>query len=173
MTINLTKSNQLNLEKLIKLLKPISLGIGVIAFASIAISPIINNKSAEKIEDKVETTETTLPPAAYTIIMGEKNNEVTLKFHNQNSELHLKNISNEEYNCLLGGGGVNCVLAETYQPKLEVVETETTPTTQTEIKQQSWKIPDIEISREMIDNIVFIGGVGLGLLLINKFRNNK
>ncbi|MDJ0554338.1 MAG: hypothetical protein QNJ68_07865 [Microcoleaceae cyanobacterium MO_207.B10] len=170
MTINLTKSNQLYLEKFIKLLKPISIGCAGLAISSLAIYPLINNKSVEVVEEKVTEKSRALPPAAYTIIMGEKNNEVVLKFHNQNSELHLKNISNEEYNCLLGGGGVNCVLAETYQPKLEVVETETRPTTQTEVKQQSWKIPDIEISREMIDNIVFIGGVGLGLLLLSKFK---
>ena len=55
--------------------------------------------------------------ANYTMIMGKKENEVVIKFHKQASELHLKNISTEESNCLLNGGGLNCVLATAYQPK--------------------------------------------------------
>ncbi|NES64220.1 MAG: hypothetical protein F6K24_02595 [Okeania sp. SIO2D1] len=51
-----------------------------------------------------------------------------------------------------------------------MVESEVKPTAQTEIKRQTFKVSDIEISREMIDNIVFIGGVGLGLLLLSKFK---
>ena len=51
-----------------------------------------------------------------------------------------------------------------------MVESEVRPTAQTEIKRQTWKIPDIEVSRKMIDNIMVGGGVVLGLLLINKFR---
>ncbi|NET14211.1 MAG: hypothetical protein F6K08_15920 [Okeania sp. SIO1H6] len=170
MTINLTKTNLLNLEKFIKLLKPLSIGCGVVAIAGLAIYPLINTKSLEKAEDKVEQTKSVLSPAAYTIIMGEKDDEVILKFHNQKSELHLKNIDTIEYNCLLNGGGVNCVLAEVYQPKIEVVESEVKPTAKTEIKRQTWKIPDIEVSRKMIDNIMVCGGVVLGLLLINRFR---
>ena len=60
-----------------------------------------------------------MPPANYTIIMGKQENEVVIKFHKQASELHLKNISTKEYNCLLNGGGLNCVLATAYQPKLD------------------------------------------------------
>ena len=60
-----------------------------------------------------------MPPANYTIIMGKQDNEVVIKFHKQASELHLKNISTEQYNCLLNGGGLNCVLATAYQPKLD------------------------------------------------------
>ncbi|NET30246.1 MAG: hypothetical protein F6K01_34550, partial [Okeania sp. SIO1I7] len=41
-----------------------------------------------------------------------------------------------------------------YQPKVEVVEPEVKPTAQTEIKRQTWKIPDIEVSRKTIDNIM-------------------
>ena len=170
MTINLTKSNLPQLEKLLRLLKPLSIGCGVVAIALLAIYPLIPNKSVEKVEEKVEEKSTVLPPASYTIIMGEKDNEVILKFHNQKSELHLKNIDVIEYNCLLNGGGVNCVLAEVYQPKVEVVESEVRPTAQTEIKRQTWKIPDIEVSRKTIDNIMVCGGVVLGLLLINRFR---
>ena len=58
-----------------------------------------------------------MSPANYTMIMGKKENEVVLKFHKQASELHLKNISTEESNCLLNGGGLNCVLATAYQSK--------------------------------------------------------
>ncbi|NER01437.1 MAG: hypothetical protein F6K17_01740 [Okeania sp. SIO3C4] len=170
MTINLTKSNLPQLEKLLRLLKPISIGCGVVAIALLAIYPLIPNKSVEKVEEKVEEKSTILPPASYTIIMGEKDNEVILRFHNQKSELHLKNIDTIEYNCLLNGGGVNCVLAEVYQSKLEVVEVEVKPTAQTEIKRQTFKIPDIEVSRKTIDNIMVCGGVVLGLLLINRFR---
>ena len=71
---------------------------------------------------------------------------------------------------MLNGGGVNCVLASVYQPKSEVVETETKPTTPTEIKKQSLQIPSIEISSDMMDNFVVVGGVVLGLLLLNRFR---
>lgn len=170
MTINLIKSNLPKVEKFIKILKPLSIGCGVVAIAFLAIYPLIPNKSVEKVEEKVEEKSTVLPPASYTIIMGEKDDEVILKFHNQNSELHLKNIDVIEYNCLLNGGGVNCVLAEVYQPKIEVVESEVRPTAKTEIKRQTWKIPDIEVSRKTIDNIMVCGGVVLGFLLINKFR---
>ena len=58
-----------------------------------------------------------MPPTNYTMIMENKENEVVIKFHKQASELHLKNISIEQYNCLLNGGGLNCVLATAYQPK--------------------------------------------------------
>ena len=58
-----------------------------------------------------------MPPANYTIIMGKQDNEVVIKFYKQASGLHLKNISTEESNCLLNGGGLNCVLATAYQPK--------------------------------------------------------
>ncbi|NEN91560.1 MAG: hypothetical protein F6K48_22705 [Okeania sp. SIO3H1] len=170
MTINLTKTNLLNLERYIKLLKPLSIGCGVVVIAGLAIYPLINTKPIEKAEDKVEQTKSVLSPAPYTIIMGEKDNEVILKFHNQKSELHLKNIDTIEYNCLLNGGGVNCVLALVYQPKLEVVESEPNQTAKTEIKRQNWNISDIEVSQKMIDNIMVAAGVVLGLLLINKFR---
>ena len=55
-----------------------------------------------------------MPPANYTIIMGKQDNEVVIKFYKQASGLHLKNISTEQYNCLLNGGGLNCVLATAY-----------------------------------------------------------
>ncbi|MDE5082808.1 MAG: hypothetical protein O4859_16695 [Trichodesmium sp. St18_bin1] len=58
-----------------------------------------------------------MPPANYTMIMGKQENEVVIKFHKQASELCLKNISTEESNCLLNGGGLNYVLATAYQPK--------------------------------------------------------
>ena len=58
-----------------------------------------------------------MPPANYTMIMGKQENEVVIKFHKQASELHLKNISTKESNCLLNGSGLNCVLATVYQSK--------------------------------------------------------
>lgn len=170
MTINLTKTNLLNLEQFIKLLKPLSIGCAGLAIASLAVYPLMSNKPVEKVNEKVEESAHVLSPAPYTIIMGKKDNEVVLKFHKQNSELHLKNIDTSEYNCLLNGGGVNCVLQPAYQPKLEVVEPEEKLNSKTEIKGQAWKIPDIQISQNAMDNIVVITGVVLGLLLINKFR---
>ncbi len=170
MTINLTKTNLLNLEQFIKLLKPISIGCAGLAIAGLAVYPLMSNKPVEKVEEKVEEASSVLPPAPYTIIMGKNDNEVMIKFHNQESELHLKNIDLQEYNCLLNGGGVNCVLQPAYQPKLEVVDPEQKLNSKTEIKGQAWKIPDIQISQNAMDNIVVITGVVLGLLLINKFR---
>ena len=58
-----------------------------------------------------------MTPVNYTMIMGKKENEVVIKFHKQASELHLKNLSTEESNCLLNGGWLNCVLATAYQSK--------------------------------------------------------
>ncbi len=170
MTINLSKTNLPQLQKFIDLLKPLSIGCAGLAIAGLAIYPLINNKPPEKAEDKVEQESTILPPASYTIILGESQDEVVIKFHNQNSELHLKNISTEEYNCLLNGGGVNCVLAEVYQPKLEVAEVEQKPTPQSEIERQSFKIPHIEVSKNTMDNIMVFGGVVIGLILIDRFR---
>lgn len=122
-------------------------------------------KIIKPVEEKVEQEQPQLPP--YTLFVeGEK---VTLKFHSTDSNMEFSNLSDKQTICLVNGGGIGCVLPG-YQPKLEVMEAETTPTAQTEIKQQSLKIPDIEISRDMIDNIVFIGGVGLGLLLLSKFK---
>jgi len=170
MTINLTKTNKLQLERFLKLFKPLSIGFAGLAIAGIAIYPLISNKPVDKLKEKTEETASALPPANYTIIMGEKDNEVILRFHKQASELHLKNISTEEYNCLLNGGGLNCVLAVAYQPKSEATDKQLKTTPKAEIKHQSYKIPDIEISKDMIDNIMVAGGVVLGLLLISRFR---
>ena len=103
--------------------------------------------------------------------MGKKENEVVIKFHKQASELHLKNISTEEYNCLLNGRGLNCVLATAYRPKSEATEKQLKTTAKDEIKHQSYKIPNIEISSDMMENIVVVGGVVLGILLISRFRS--
>ena len=54
MSIELTKKNQLDLKRFIKLLKPFSICCGVVAIAGLAIYPLINNNLAEKVEDKVE-----------------------------------------------------------------------------------------------------------------------
>ena len=103
--------------------------------------------------------------------MGKQDNEVVIKFHKQASELHLKNISTEQYNCLLNGRGLNCVLAKAYQPKSEATEKQVKTTPKDEFKRQSYKIPDIEISSDMMENIMVVGGVVLGILLISRFRS--
>ena len=111
------KKRQFKLGGFIKSLKFISIGVGAFAIAGIAIYPLISNKPVDKVKDKIEETTSVQPPANYTMIMENKENEVVIKFHKQASELHLKNISTKEYNCLLNGGGLNCVLATAYQSK--------------------------------------------------------
>ena len=115
----MNKKKILKLDGFIKLLKLITVGVGVFAIAGIAIYPLVSNKPIDKVKEKTEETTSVLPPANYTIIMGKKDNKVVIKLHKQASELHLKNISTEESNCLLNGGGLNCVLATAYQPKLD------------------------------------------------------
>ena len=171
MAIDIKKKRQFKLGGFIKLLKLISIGVGALAIAGIAIYPLVSNKPVDKVKDKTEETTSVLPPANYTIIMGKQDNKVVIKFHKQASELHLKNISTEEYNCLLNGGGLNCVLATAYQPKSEATEKQVKTTPKDEIKHQSYKIPNIEISSDMMENIVVVGGVVLGILLISRFRS--
>ena len=113
----MNKKRLLELDGFIKILKLISVGVGVFAIAGIAIYPLISNKPVDEVKEKTEETTSVLPPANYTIIMGKQENEVVIKFHKQASELHLKNFSNKESNCLLNGGGLNCVLATAYKPK--------------------------------------------------------
>ena len=171
MAIDIKKKRQFKLGGFIKLLKLISIGVGALAIAGIAIYPLISNKPVDEVKDKTEETTSVLPPANYTIIMGKQDNEVVIKFHKQASELHLKNISTEESNCLLNGGGLNCVLATAYQPKSEATEKQVKTTPKDEFKRQSYKIPDIEISSDMMENIMVVGGVVLGILLISRFRS--
>ena len=113
MAIDMNKKRLLKLDGFIKLLKLISVGVRTFAIAGIAIYPLVSKKPV----DEVEATTSVLPPANYTMIMGKQENEVVIKFHKQASELCLKNISTEESNCLLNGGGLNYVLATAYQPK--------------------------------------------------------
>jgi hypothetical protein len=117
MAINIKKKRQFKLGGFIKLLRFISVGVVASAIAGIAIYLLISNKPVDKAKEKTEETTSVLPPANYTIIMGKQENEVVIKFHKQASELHLKNISTKESNCLLNGGGLNCVLATAYQSK--------------------------------------------------------
>jgi hypothetical protein len=117
MDIDLKKKNKLDLKPFIKVIKVLSILGFVIAIAGIAIYPLISNKPVDEVKEKTEETTSVLPPANYTMIMGKKENKVVIKFHKQASELHLKNISTEESNCLLNGGGLNCVLATAYQSK--------------------------------------------------------
>ena len=117
MPIDMNKKRLLELDGFIKILKLISVGVEGFAIAGIAIYPLISNKPVDEVKDKTEETTSVLPPANYTIIMGKQDNEVVIKFHKQASELHLKNISTKESNCLLNGSGLNCVLATAYQAK--------------------------------------------------------
>ena len=117
MAIDMKKKRLLKLDGFIKILKLISVGVEVLAIAGIVIYPLISNKPVDKVKEKTEETTSVLPPANYTMIMGKQENEVVIKFHKQASELHLKNISTKESNCLLNGGGLNCVLATAYQSK--------------------------------------------------------
>jgi hypothetical protein len=117
MDIDLKKKNKLDLKPFIKVIKVLSILGFVIAIAGIAIYPLISNKPVDKVKEKTEETTSVLPPANYTMIMGKKENEVVIKFHKQASGLHLKNISTEESNYLLNGGGLNCILATAYKPK--------------------------------------------------------
>jgi hypothetical protein len=117
MAIDMNKKKLLKLDGFIKILKLISVGVEAFAIAGIAIYLLISNKSVDKVKEKTEESTSVLSPANYTMIMGKKENEVVIKFHKQASELHLKNISTEESNYLLNGGGLNCFLATAYQPK--------------------------------------------------------
>ena len=171
MAIDIKKKKQFKLGGFIKILKLISVGVGVFAIAGIAIYPLVSKKTVDEVKEKTEETTSVLPPANYTMIIGEKKNEVVIKFHKQASELYLKNISTEESNCLLNGGGLNCVLATAYQPKLEGTEKQVKTTPKDEFKHQSYKIPDIEISSDMIENIMVVGGVVIVLFLISRFRS--
>ena len=127
--MDIKKKRLFKLDGFIKILKLISVGVRVFAIAGIAIYPLVSNKPVDKVKGKTEENTNVLPPANYTIIMGKQENEVVIKFHKQASELHLKNISTKESNCLLNGGGLNCVLATAYQPKSEATEKQvkTTP----------------------------------------------
>ena len=100
--------------------------------------------------------------------MGQNENEVIIKFHNQNSELHLKKIDVDQHNCLLNGGGVNCVLKKAYQAKTEVIEkgAESIPKAQIEKK-----FSGININKNLMDNLVVVLGIFLFFFLINKFTN--
>ena len=117
MPIDMNKKRLLELDGFIKILKLISVGVEVFAIAGIVIYPLVSNKPVDKVKEKTEKSTSVLSPANYTMIMGKKENKVVIKFHKQASELHLKNISTKESNCLLNGGGLNYVLATAYQPK--------------------------------------------------------
>ena len=165
MDINLTKKKQFNLKPFFRAFKYISIGCSMVTIVGLATHPLINNNSPEKTKDKENKITSELTPAPYTIFMGQKEDEAIIKFHNQNSELHLKNINIEEYNCLLNGRGVDCVLKKAYQPRIKI---EVESTSKAEIDQQS---SEIKINKNTIDNVVVVIGVVLFFFLISKFRN--
>ena len=165
MDIDLTQKKQFNLKPFFRAVKYISIGCSVVTILGLATHPLINNNSPEKTKDKENKITSELTPAPYTIFMGQKEDEAIIKFHNQNSELHLKNINIEEYNCLLNGRGVDCVLKKAYQPRIKI---EVESTSKAEINQQS---SEIKINKNTIDNVVVVIGVVLFFFLISKFRN--
>ena len=165
MNIDLTKKKQFNLKPFFRAVKYISIGCSVVTIVGLAIHPLISNNSLENTKDKENKITSELTPAPYTIFMGQKEDEAIIKFHNQNSELHLKNINIEEYNCLLNGRGVDCVLKKAYQPRIKI---EVESTSKAEIDHQS---SEIKINKNTIDNIVVVIGVVLFFFLISKFRN--
>ena len=168
MDIDLKKKNKLDLKPFIKVIKVFSILGVVIAIAGLSISPLINKKDVEIVEDKAEERTSQLTPASYTIIMGQNEDEVIIKFHNQNSELHLKKIDVDQHNCLLNGGGVNCVLKKAYQAKTEVIEKEAESIPKAEIEK---KFSGIKINKNLMDNLVVVLGIFLFFFLINKFTN--
>ena len=165
MNIDLTKKKQFNLKPFFRAFKYISVGCSVVIIVGLATHPLINNNPPEKTKDKKNKITSELTPAPYTIFMGQKEDEAIIKFHNQNSELHLKNINIEEYNCLLNGRGVDCVLKKAYQPRIKI---EVESTSKAEIDQQS---SEIKINKNTIDNVVVVIGVVLFFFLISTFRN--
>lgn len=168
MDIDLKKKNKLDLKLFIKVIKVLSILGVVIAIAGLSISPLIDKKDVEIVEDKAEGKTSQLTPASYTIIMGQNENEVIIKFHNQNSELHLKKIDVDQHNCLLNGGGVNCVLKKAYQAKTEVIEKEAESIPKAQIEK---KFSGIKINKNLMDNLVVVLGIFLFFFLINKFTN--
>ena len=168
MDIDLKKKNKLYLKPFIKVIKVFSILGVVIAIAGLSISPLIDKKDVEIVEDKAEGKTSQLTPASYTIIMGQNENEVIIKFHNQNSELHLKKIDVDQHNCLLNGGGVNCVLKKAYQAKTEVIEKEAESIPKAQIEK---KFSGIKINKNLMDNLVVVLGIFLFFFLINKFTN--
>ena len=168
MDIDLTKKKQFNLKLFFRAVKYISIGCSVVTIAGLAILPLINNNSPEKTKNKTNKITSELTPAPYTILVGQKEDEVIIKFHNQNSELHLKKVNKEEYNCILGGGGVSCVLKKTYQPRTKIANKEIESNSKSEISQ---KFSEIKINKNIIDNVVVVIGVILFFFLINKFKS--
>jgi hypothetical protein len=168
MDIDLKKKNKLDLKPFIKVIKVFSILGVVIAIAGLSISPLIDKKDVEIVEDKAEGKTSQLTPASYTIIMGQNEDEVIIKFHNQNSELHLKKIDVDQHNCLLNGGGVNCVLKKAYQAKTEVIEKEAESIPKAQIEK---KFSGIKINKNLMDNLVVVLGIFLFFFLINKFTN--
>ena len=168
MDINLTKKKQLNIKPFLEAVKYISIGFSVVIIAGLTIYPLMNNNSPDRSKDKENKITSELTPAPYTIFMGQKEDEAIIKFHNQNSELHLKNINVEEYNCLLNGRGVDCVLKKAYQPRIKILDKEVESTSKAKIDQQS---SEIKINKNTIDNVVVVIGVVLFFFLISKFRN--
>jgi hypothetical protein len=72
MPIDMNKKRLLELDGFIKILKLISVGVGVFAIAGIAIYPLISNKPVDEVKEKTEKTTSVLPPSDYTMIWGKR-----------------------------------------------------------------------------------------------------
>ena len=72
MPIDMNKKRLLELDGFIKILKLISVGVGVFAIAGIAIYPLISNKPVDEVKEKIEKTTSVLPPSDYTMIWGKR-----------------------------------------------------------------------------------------------------
>ena len=70
MAVDIRKKKQFKLGGFIKLLKFISIGVGVFAIAGIAIYPLVSNKPIDKVKEKTEETTSVLPPANYTMTVS-------------------------------------------------------------------------------------------------------
>ena len=72
MVIDMNKKKLLKSDGFIKILKLISVGVGVFAIAGIAIYHLISNKPVDEVKEKTEKTTSVLPPADYTMIWGKR-----------------------------------------------------------------------------------------------------
>ena len=68
MAMDIKKKRLFKLDGFIKLLKFISVGVGALAIAGIAIYYLVSNKPV----DEVEETTSVLPPSDYTMIWGKR-----------------------------------------------------------------------------------------------------
>ena len=124
----------------------------------------------QPIEIKTEQIKPELPPQLPPYTLFVEGDKVIVKFHGNDSDIHFSHVTNEQKVCLANGGGIGCVLPGYVAQNKSIKDTtKSTPKTE-KIKRQTWKIPEIEASANTMDNIMLIGGVVIGLILIDRFR---